>query len=294
VWLGKADAARHHLEHGMALYDKAQHKSHAFTYGGHDPGVCCRKVSSWAFWILGYPARGLDESLASLTLATELAHPTSMVVALVWACVFRDLRREVEAVREHARALITLATEYDASQWRAAGTIIDGSVHAELGEGEVAIAQIQRGLAAYGSTGAQLFLPYFLSLLARACLKSGQPSEGLRIIGVALERVRATGERVWEPELVRLEGELRLAVSPADVADAGECFRRAMEIARQQSARSWELRAAVSLARLLVAEGRRDEAHRALADVYEWFTEGFDTADLQEAKTLLTTRLSAV
>jgi DNA-binding SARP family transcriptional activator/predicted ATPase len=293
VWLGNADAARHHLEHGMALYDKAQHKSHAFTYGGHDPGVCCRKVASWASWILGYPARGLDESLASLTLATELEHPTSMVVALVWACVFRDLRREVEAVREHARALITLATEYEASQWLAAGTIIDGSVHAELREGEVAIAQIKRGLAAYGSTGAQLFLPYFLSLLARACLKKGQPSEGLRVIGEALERVRTTGERLWEPELVRLEGELRLAVSPADVAGAGGCFRRAMEIARQQSARSWELRAAMSQARLLIAEGRRDEAHRTLADVYEWFTEGFDTADLQEAKTLLTARPTA-
>jgi predicted ATPase len=293
VWLGNADAARHHLEHGMALYDKAQHKSHAFIYGGHDPGVCCRKVASWASWILGYPARGLDESLASLTLATELAHPTSMVVALVWACVFRDLRREVGAVREHARALITLATEYEASQWLAAGTIIDGSVHAELDEGEAAIARIRRGLAAYESTGAQLFLPYFLSLLARACLKRGQPAEGLRAIGEALERVRTTGERVWEPELVRLEGELRLAASPADVADAGECFRRAMEIARQQAARSWELRAAVSLARLLVAEGQRDEAHRTLADVYEWFTEGFDTADLKEAKALLTAHPSA-
>jgi len=271
----------------MALYDKAQHRSHAFTYGGHDPGVCCRKVASWASWLLGYPARGLHESLASLTLAKELAHPTSMVVALVWACVFRDLRRDVEAVREHARALITLATEYEVSQWIAAGTIIDGSVRAEVGEGAVAIAQIKRGLAAYRSTGAQLFLPYFLSLLARACLKTGQPSDGLRVIGEALERVRATGERVWEPELVRLEGELRLAASPADVADARGSFRRAMEIARQQSARSWELRAAVSLARMLVAEGRREEGYRTVASVYEWFTEGFDTADLKDARALL-------
>jgi len=119
-------------------------------------------------------------------------------------------------------------------------------------------------------------------------LKTGQPSDGLRFIGEALRRVRTTGERVWEPELVRLEGELRLAASPADAAAARECFRRAMEIARQQSARSWELRAAVSLAHSLVAEGRREEAHRTLAGVYEWFTEGFDTADLQEAKALLT------
>jgi DNA-binding SARP family transcriptional activator/predicted ATPase len=287
VWLGKAEAARRHLEHGMALYDKAQHRSHAFTYGGHDPGVCCRKVASWASWLLGYPARGLEESLASLTLAKELAHPTSMIVALVWACVFRDLRREVEAVHDHARTLISLAAEYEASQWLAAGTIIEGAVLAEFGEGEVGITQIKRGLAAYRSTGAQLFLPYFLSLLARACLRTGQPSDGLRVIGEALERVRTTGERVWEPELVRLEGELRLAAAPADVADALESFRRAMEIARQQSARSWQLRAAMSLARLLVAEGRREEAHQTVAGVFEWFTEGFDTADLRDARALL-------
>jgi len=287
VWLGSADSARRHLDQGMALYDKARHRSHAFVYGGHDPGVCCRKVASWASWILGYPARGLEESVASLRLARELDHPTSIIVALVWACVFRDLRREVHEVGEHARALISLSTEHGASQWLAAGTIFDGSVHAELGEGEVAIAEIRRGLAAYGSTGAQLFVPYFLSLLARAYLKTGQPHEGLRVIGEAMERARTTGERVWESELVRLEGELRLAAFPDNVAEALECFRRSIEIARGQAARSWELRAALSLARLLVAEGRRDEAHRTLAGVYDWFTEGFDTADLQDAKAFL-------
>src|SRR6266508_1543075 len=286
VWLGSADAARWHLDQGMALYDKARHQSHAFVYGGHDPGVCCRKVASWASWILGYPKRGLEESVASLELARELDHPTSIIVALVWACVFRDLRREVQEVGEHARALITLSTEHEASQWLAAGTMIDGFVHAELGQGELAIAQIRRGLAAYGSTGAHLFVPYFLSLLARACLKLGQLDEGLRVIGEALERARTTGERVWEAELIRLEGELRLAAAPDDVAEALDCFRRAIEIARSQAARSWELRAALSLARLLVAEGQRDEAKRTLA-VYDWFTEGLDTADLREAKALL-------
>jgi len=287
VWLGRAAAARWHLDQGMALYDKARHRSHAFVYGGHDPGVCCRKVASWASWILGYPARGLEESVASLRLARELDHPTSIIVALVWACVFRDLRREVHEVGEHARALITLSTEHEASQWLAAGTIMEGSVHAELGEGEAAIAQIRRGLAAYGSTGAHVFVPYFLSLLARACLKTGQPHEGLRVVGEALERARTTGERVWEAELVRLEGELRLAASPGDVAEALDCFRRAIEIAHRQAARSWELRAALSLARLLVADGRRDEARRTLAGVYDWFIEGVDTADLQDAKALL-------
>ena len=286
VWLGDSSAARRHLDQGMALYDKAQHRSHAFVYGGHDPGVCARKCASWASWILGYPQRGVDESIASLRLAEEIDHPPSVVVALAWACIFRDLRREVERVREHARALITAATEQEASQWLAAGTILEGSVHAELGEPAMAMVQIRRGLGAYGSTGAQLFMPYFLSVLARACLKTGQPSEGQRVIGEALDRVHTTGERVWEAELLRLEGELRLAACH-DVAGALDCFRRAIEVARQQEARSWELRAASSLARLLAAEGRRDEGRRTLAGVYGWFTEGFDTADLREAKALL-------
>ena len=130
-------------------------------------------------------------------------------------------------------------------------------------------------------------MPYFLSLLARACLKTGQPHEGLRAIDEALERARVTGERVWEAELVRLQGELRLAAAPNDVDEAMECFRRAIEIARGQVARSWELRACLSLARRLAAKGRVADACATLARVYDWFTEGFDTADLQEAKALL-------
>ena len=287
VWQGNAGAARRHLDRGMALYDKDQHRSHAFLYGGHDPGVCCRKVASWASWILGYPARGLEESLASLELSSELEHPTSIIVALVWACVFRDLRREYPAVREHARTLIALSTEHEASQWLAAGTIFDGAAGAELGEGIAAIAQIRRGVEAYGSTGAQLFVPYFLSLLARACWKVGEPREGLRVVGEALERVQTTGERVWESELIRLQGELRLAAAPADLAGSADCFRRAIDIARAQAARSWELRAASSLARVLIATGRRDEARHTLAGVYDWFTEGFETADLVDARALL-------
>jgi predicted ATPase len=287
VWLGKADAARRHLQQGIALYDKARHRSHAFVYGGHDPGVCCWKVASWASWILGHPARALEESVRSLDLARELDHPPSIIVALVWACVFRDFRREFPALREYARDLIALSTEHEASQWLAAGTIIDGAALAELGEGTAAIARIRSGLADYGSTGAQLFMPYFLSLLARACLKTGQPHEGLRAIDEALERARVTGERVWEAELVRLQGELRLAAAPNDLDEAMECFRRAIEIARGQVARSWELRACLSLARRLAAKGRVADACATLARVYDWFTEGFDTADLQEAKALL-------
>jgi predicted ATPase len=287
VWLGRPGAARRHLDQGMALYDRTQHRSHAFFYGGHDPGVCCLKVASWASWILGETTRGIEESSASLRLARDLDHPMSMIVALAWACVFRDLRRDLDEVKEHARALIGLATEHEASQWLAAGTIIDGSVRVELGEGEAALAQIHRGLAAYGSTGAHLFVPYFLSLLARAHLKRGEPGEGLRVIGEALARAHATGELVWEAELVRLQGELRLAACPDDVAGAIDCFRKSIDIARRQEARSWELRATLSLARVLATQDRREEARRTLVGVYTSFTEGVDSADLREATTLL-------
>jgi DNA-binding SARP family transcriptional activator/predicted ATPase len=292
VWLGHAAEARDHLQAGMAIYDRARHASHAFIYGGHDPGVCCWKVASWASWIVGHPARALEESATSLRLAKELDHPMSMIVALVWACVFHDLRRETEQMADHARTLVSLSTERDASQWLAAGRIMDGAVRAERGEPEAAIAQIRDGLAAYRSTGADLFVPYFLSLLARACLNAGRPREGLSVLAEALETARGTGELVWESELLRLEGELRLADAPVDEPGALRCFRSAIETARRQRARSWELRAAVSLARAVTGGTGGDEARRTLVDVYNSFSEGFDTVDLRAAKTLLEKEIS--
>jgi predicted ATPase len=287
IWMGRVSAARPHLEQGIALYDKTKHRAHAFVYGGHDPGMCALKCASWAFWLLGYPARGLQYSAESLSLAADLAHPPSLVAALVWACVFRDVRREPRAMLEHARALMHVASEQGAQQWLAAGTIFDACVRAELGGEEAAIADIKRGLDVYRSTGAALFMPYFLSLHARAEHSIGRYDVALETVGEALRMARATGELVWEPELLRLEGEVRLADGSHDVGRALGCFDRAVEIARRQQTRSWQLRAAVSLARVLVANGERDDARNKLADVYGAFTEGFDTADLSEARSLL-------
>ena len=287
IWMGRVSAARPHLEQGLALYDTTKHRAHAFVYGGHDPGMCALKCASWAFWLLGYPERGLRYSAESLTLAADLAHPPSLVAALVWACIFRDVRREVRAMHEHARALMHVASEQGAQQWLAAGTIFDAYVRAELGEGDAAIADIKRGVGVYRSTGAALFMPYFLSLHARAERNIGRYDVALETVGEALRMALATGELVWEPELLRLEGEIRLADGSRDVGRALGCFDRAMEISRREQTRSWELRAAVSLARVLAATGERDDARRKLADVYGRFTEGFDTADLSEAQSLL-------
>jgi adenylate cyclase len=285
--MGRARAARPHLEQGLALYDKTKHRAHAFVYGGHDPGMCALKCASWAFWLLGYPERGLQYSAESLSLAADLAHPPSLVVALVWACVFRDVRREARAMHEHARALMHVASEQGAQQWLAAGTIFDACVRAELGEGQAAIADIKQGVDVYRATGAALFMPYFLSLGARAERSVGRYDSALETLGEALRMARETGELVWEPELLRLEGEIRLADEPRDVGRALGCFDRAIAIARREQSRSWELRAAVSLARVLAAKGERDDARRRLADVYSGFTEGFDTADLSEAQSVL-------
>jgi DNA-binding SARP family transcriptional activator/predicted ATPase len=287
VWMGRAAEARPHLDRGIALYDRTQHRSHAFVYGGHDPGVCCLKVSSWVSWLLGFPARGVEESVASLELAGQLDHPTSMIVALVWACVLRDLRREAPVVGQHARALTALSKEHETSQWLAVGTIMEAAAQVELGDVDAAVEQIRRGIDAYRATGAHLFVPYFLSLLARGCLKAGRAHDGIQAIGEALERSRSTGERVWEPELMRLEGELQLVACPDDAAQALGHFHRALGIARAQGLRAWELRAASSLARLRAADGDGDEARRIVAGVYSGFTEGFDTADLRDAKALL-------
>jgi len=201
--------------------------------------------------------------------------------------VFRDLRREADAVEEHAKALFAIGSQQGIPRWQAMGLMFDGWVRAQRGEGAAAVAQICEGLRMWGSQGTRGFMHYLPSLLARAYWKAGRPDEGLRIIQEALASARATGLVVWEPELLRLEGELRLATSPTDVARAIDCFRQAIDIARRQQARSWELRASVSQARVLAAEGKRDEARGTLADVYGWFTEGFDTADLREAKGLL-------
>ena len=270
----------------MALYNPARHRSHAFAYGGHDPGTCCRRYASWTFWILGYPARGFEQSLGALRLAEELAHAESLIMAHAWACLFRTLQHDVDAVDEHRRALNTAGNEHGSPRWHAVAAIYEGWIRAQRGEGIAAVARIRHGLEARGWSAGHFMHHYFRSLLADACLRAGQPAEGLRVIDEALGRARATGQVVWEPEFLRLQGELRLAAR-ADVAGALECFRRAIDVARRQQARSWELRTASSLARLLAAEGRRDEARRALTEIYHWFTEGFDTADLREAKALL-------
>jgi len=228
---------------------------------------------------------------AALALAETRSHPFSLAFALSWAARLHHFRREDQRCREQAEAAIGLAIEYGFTQWRVIAMMLRGSALAGEGLGDEGIDQLREGLAAWRAMGAELLRPYFLALLAEAYWRMGRADEGLPTVAEALSLVECTGERMYEAELHRLQGELlRARESGAAATDtAGACFQRALAAARRQGARALELRAAMSMARLWRDQGKRNEAHDLLAPVYGWFTEGFDTHDLMEAKALLDT-----
>jgi class 3 adenylate cyclase/predicted ATPase len=288
-WSGEFVAAQAQVEQGIAFHDPQQHRSLAFLYG-LDPGVNCRNFAANVLWFLGYPDQALKRSPEALTLARELAHPHSLAFALAFAATLHQYRREEQATQERAEALITLATEHG-FQVLAWGTVLRGWALAEQGQAEEGIAQIRQGLAAAQGTGGERLRRYLLTLLAGAHEKAGQIEEGLSVLADLLVEDKE-GERFYEAEMYRLKGELTLKSKVRGPRyqvekEAEECFLQAIEIARRQSAKSLELRVVLSLSRLWQQQGKREEARRMLAEIYGWFTEGFDTADLKEAKALL-------
>ena len=254
---------------------------------GQDPGVACRSLAVWPIWVLGYPDQALESVHEALTLAQELTHPFSLVYALTMAAVVHQFRREVKEAQERAEALMTLCSEQGFPYWLTFGAILRGWAIIARGEEAEGIAQIHQGIVAHRATGAEVELPYFLSLLAEAYGKVGKAEEGLNVLVEALALVDKNGVRFWEAEQHRLKGELLLIQQGQKVGEAEECFRHALDIARRQLARSLELRAAMSLTRLWQQQGKRNEARQMLSDIYGWFTEGFDTADLKKAKMIL-------
>jgi len=285
-FLGATVAAHTYLTQGMALYDPQQHHASAFLYG-EDTGVICHSLSAWTLWYLGYPDQGLAQSQEAVTLAQQSGHPFSLGYALCCVAIVHHLRREVSAVQEHAEATIRVAQEQGFPYWMAWGTILRGWALAQQGQAQASIAQITQGLMDYRATGVERFRPYLLVLLAEAHGTMEQPEAGLMALTEALTLVNTTGERWYESEIYRLKGELLLQQASDNQAEAEDCFHQAISIARSQQAKSLELRATTSLARLWQQQGKRQEAYDLLAPIYGWFTEGFDTADLQEAKALL-------
>jgi predicted ATPase/class 3 adenylate cyclase len=285
--LGRVSPARIHLEQAIALYDPQQHRSHAFTYGGHDPGSCCRMYAARTQWLLGYPEQAVQRSHEALSLAQRIAHPFSLAHALCFAAGIHQFRREGQAVQEQAEAAMALSTEQGFASRLALGILLRGWALAEQGQGEAGIAQMRQGLAARHAIGEDVDRAYYLALLAEGYGKAGRTMEGLHVLTEALAVMDSIEEHYYEAELCRLKGALLLMHSAEQDAEAEACFQQALAVARRQQAKSLELRAAMSLARLWQQQGKRDEARALLAPIYGWFTEGFDTADLQEAKVLL-------
>jgi len=287
-WLGAFAAVRAHVDQGLAFYDPQTH-SPAVSDAVHDPEVVGRCVAAGALWHLGYPEQARQHLDTALTRARELAHPFTLAQVFYGATTFALLRREVQVAREQAEALITLATAQGFPFELAGGMLCRGLVLTEQGRQEEGMQQIRQGLAAHQATGAAAGQPYALAFLARAYGQNGQGDKGQQVLDEALAHVHRTGERCYEAELYRLKGELLLqrGKSHKTLVGVEECFRQAVAVARRQQAKALELRAAMSLGRLWQQQGKRAEARQMLAEVYGWFTEGFDTADLQEAKALL-------
>jgi predicted ATPase/class 3 adenylate cyclase len=284
--MGEFLLASEHLEMAISLYNRERYRPRGFRHGV-DAKVNCLSYAARTLWTLGYPDRALERGNECIALARALAHPHTLAFAEKAVGQLHRWRREAHAARETAERLMALSTEHGFMFWLAVANILQGWAMAEQGRNEEAIAQIQEGLAALRATGAEVERPQNLSLLAEACMKTGRLDDGLSALTEALAAVEESENRECESEIHRLKGELLLKQNNSNAAEAQSCFQRAIEIARKQSAKSWELRATTSLARLLAKQGKRDEARAMLDEIYGWFTEGFDTADLKDAKALL-------
>jgi class 3 adenylate cyclase/predicted ATPase len=285
-WLGAGASAHRHFAQGVALYHAQQHHSLAFRYG-EDASVLCHMFAAWTLWYLGYPDQGLSRSHEALTLGQQRAHPFSLSFALTMAAMFHQFRREMQAAQERAEAAIRLTTEQGFPYFMALSSLMRGWALAHQERAQEGSEQYTQSLMTYCATGAELLRPYLRALLADVHGILGKPETGLAVLGEALTHADKTGERWYESECYRLKGALLLQQSSSNQTEAESCFLQAISIARSQEAKSFELRTATSLSKLWQHRGKRQEAHDLLAPVYGWFTEGFDTADLQEAKALL-------
>jgi predicted ATPase len=281
---GRFASSRSHLEQLLALYDPSFHGSLARQAGIH-PQVVSRASLGVVLFCLGYPDQALKQSSAAIAEARRLAHPPSLAGGLAVGVRLLSFVGNDAVFGDWVDQLVAVTTELGFPFWRAQGQIYRGWVEVKQGDLTEGMCLLRAGLIAYRATGAELYAPHYIALLAAACELARQVQEGLALLDDALQIVERTGERWLEAELHRHKGQLLLRQGHPDAAK--ECYCKALCIAREQEAKLWELRAALSLARLRCDQGRRAEAHDLLAPIYGWFTEGFDTRDLKEAKTLL-------
>jgi len=282
--VGEFASSRSHLEGVLALYEPISHRSLADQTGTY-PQVAAQAYLGSVLLCLGYPQQALARSNAAIAEARRLAHPPSLAVSLSIGNRLLSLVGDHSVLDGLADDLITVAAEQSFPFWSAQGTIYRGYARVKNGDVPEGISLLRSGSSAYRATGAELWMPYYITLLATACEIAEQTGEAVTLLDDALKIVERTGERWLAAELHRHKGQLLLRQGHFDAAE--ELYRKALSIAEEQKARFWELRAATRLARLWADRGRRIEARELLAPIYGWFTEGFDTRDLREAKALL-------
>ncbi len=283
---GDIAAARAHQEEGIALYNPAEHRPLAVRFG-QDARVVMWFYRAIASWLLGYPDAALADTNRAFADARAIGQAGTLMFALLHGSMVDILCGDYAATNAATDELAALAEQKGASFWKALGISIQGCVFAVTGKAADAVDMITSGIAASRSTGATLWVPVCFAYLTTAHAELGQFDDAWRCIGEAMSAVETTKERWYEAEVYRIAGEIALMAPQRDTAKAQAYFEHALAIARAQQAKSWELRAAVSMARLKRDCGERDEARRLLAPVYGWFTEGFDTLDLRQAKALL-------
>jgi len=284
-WMGKFLPAEEFLESAITVYNPERNRPLIYSYG-YDAGVAGLSYAAWTLWLLGYSDQALKRSYEALALAQRLSHPLNLAHAELFVGVLRQYRREVRAAQENAESVIAHTAEHGLTDYLAWATGLRGWAMAQQGRSEEGIAQLREGLAGFSATEV-LLRPYFLCLLAEACTETGHLDDGLTALTEALAVADEHDLRFYEAETHRLRGELLLKQDDSNAAEAQSCFERAIEIARTQSAKSLELRATMSLARLVRSTARHDEARAMLAKIYGWFTEGLDTPALCDAKALL-------
>jgi len=278
--------SRAHLDRSITLYDPPAHRAMASRFG-HDNRVAASIYRSWALWMLGYPEAALADAERAITHARELGQAATLMLALCFTSLTYSLCGSYSAANARLDEDLALANEKGAALWRAFGMLSQGCVLALTGKSSDAAQTITAGLAEFRATGSTFWTPLFLSYLAKAHAELRQFDDAWRCIDEVITAVQATKETLCQAEVHRVAGEIALLSPERDVAKAEAHFERALTVARAQQAKSWELRAAMSMAGLWRDEGKVQQARELLASVYGWFTEGFSTRDLKEAKALL-------
>jgi predicted ATPase len=285
-YLGDLAQARVHYDEAIALYDSAEHRPLATRFG-QDSRMAVLSYRSLVMWLLGHPEAALANSDQALSHGRQTGHAGTLMFALGFAGFAHIQYRNYATATAILDELIALADEKGASFWKAVATSYQARIWAVTGKAPAAVQMISATSTAFRQTGTTVFMPVAFSYLARAYAELGQFGDAWRCIGEAVMAVETTKETWFEAEINRMAGDIALLLAEPDAAKAQAYFERALAVARAQQAKSWELRAAMSMARLWRDQGKRQQARELLAPVYNWFTEGFDTLDLKEAKALL-------